>query len=229
MLEGNLIPQMDRPTRTRRKSVDVSAIRLRPRRESLQELLQRAAITEWDGLLVGDGSGSVKEGHCGWSVVVIDRVSRSRHLLYGGFSSGVICEAELLPYILGMHYYDKHYRTSIQQPMRKIAIITDNVSVASLGEQACRIRDPLPKTMTALLAPFRQFRSIGYEFKWRWMKRKTNEFNTAADLVAGLSRGAMIRSRDGGADQALEALKLLEFQSPQAFSLEELKSLHPDN
>lgn len=106
----------------------------RPQRPhaSLNEFLARHNATNWDVVLVGDGSGTDWEHPTAYAVVIIDRLTRRRELLMGGLSQGSVQLAELLPTLHALSWHD-----AIIAPAQRgagfrgwnVHIFTDNSSV----------------------------------------------------------------------------------------------------
>ena len=70
-----------------------------------------------------------------------------------------------------------------------IHIITDSSTVARRLNMATDMTRPMPSGAgTVLGSYFREMSRKGYTFHNHWAKRMSNQFNWAADLIAGLSR-----------------------------------------
>ena len=57
-------------------------------------------------MIVADGSGCRWDIGAGWGGVVIDRHTRGRKLLSGGWSTGTISIAEIMPFLEGLAWYN---------------------------------------------------------------------------------------------------------------------------
>lgn len=104
---------------------------------SLDRVLEHYNITDWDILMIGDGSGYSWNIGCGWSGVIIDRFSMGRKLLWGAWSTGTIMIAEIMPYIHGLAWFDNLHAKDRRRQMRKailnIHVISDNKTIVDQG------------------------------------------------------------------------------------------------
>src|SRR4051794_5701116 len=62
--------------------------------ETLEELIGRLGIKDWDFLILGDGSGSNWNKECGWGAVSIERATLERLVWYGYANRGSVNAAE---------------------------------------------------------------------------------------------------------------------------------------
>lgn len=98
--------------------------------------------------MIGDGSGFSWNIGIGWANVVIDRHSMGRKLLWGGWSSGNIGIAELMPYVHGLAWYEYNHgparRKDLRKPVLKIHVICDNETVVLQGNHTIDRKKLLP-------------------------------------------------------------------------------------
>lgn len=196
--------------------------RLDPCAQTLNHLLARAHIGDWDLLLVGDGSGTGWEDACGWASVLIDRHTSSRKTFYGGMNFGSVNLAEMMPYYQALCWY--HHSHGMRMLKRKCPlrthIITDSQVTALHGNRAAGAYEPLPKVgHRALWAAFREFGALGYQMEFHWVGRSEVDLNVLGDLIAGLSRREMLavnvcESDDPVAIKAARAIGNLQFCDP---------------
>lgn len=200
-----------------------------PDAELLQAVLDRAGITSWDVLLVGDGSGTGWQDACGWAAVLIDRESRGRRLFHGAMNVGSVNFAETMPYLQAINWYDQvggGKDRLKQQGFIRVHIITDSQVIANWGTRAASSGD-LPRKHIMLWAGVRELRRLGYQFYFHWANRSTTLLNWTADLIAGLSRREILQLAGSEHDtdlatRAARALENVRFDDPstgQAISL----------
>lgn len=178
-----------------------------PTDQTLDDVLHLIGNPKWDLFMVGDGSGSGWGSACGWSAILIARHNTSaRRIFYGGMDNGSINFAESMPYMQALSWYDHHYGKAQLQKLKslRVVILTDSQVVATWGASA--MQDPIvaskvPRSQYGLWSMFRSYRDLGYQFDFRWAGRMTTQLNWAADLVAGLSRRAVM---DGATQRQLE-------------------------
>ena len=183
---------------------------------------------------MGDGSGTGWQDACGWAVVMVDRETRARQLFYGGMSDGTVNVAELMPYLQALGYF--HNQGGKQRLKRdglvRVFIITDSRVTATNGTTAVNPTKPLPRSHGPLWAAMREYANLGYAIKFRWAQRSDSLLNWTSDLVAGLSRRAMLRGteqivRGDTATEAAEAIEDVEFVDPESGEAINLQDLNP--
>lgn len=163
----------------------------RPASKRLHVLLDDLGIKNWDVLLVGDGSGSGWEIGCGWGCTILDRVTRTRKLVFGGGNTGTVNVAELMAYVHGMMWYASHLGKDLKRsnPAKviKVHIITDSAVIVNQGG---KVRDHSVEGVAnrALWAAMNDIARQGYSFEYHWIERLSNELNWAADQLAGVAR-----------------------------------------
>ena len=72
---------------------------------TIDECVQQLGITNWDVLIIGDGSGSTWQRAAGWGAVVIDRATNIYSNLCGSFNIGTSTIAEIMPYVYSLIWY----------------------------------------------------------------------------------------------------------------------------
>jgi len=162
---------------------------------SIQEVLKDlgVATTEWDAVIVGDGSGTGWEHSCGWASVLIDHYSSYRVEFYGGWNKGTSHIAEIMPYLEALTWYvagPGSIKTGTSNT-KHIHLITDNANVANCGN-----RQAERGTYPWLWAPFLHIERMGYILKWHWVARNRLALNKLADYISGLCRVEVGRLRN---------------------------------
>lgn len=116
--------------------------------KSLQAVLDHFKITDWDVLMVGDGSGYNWNIGCGWAGVLIDRHTMGRKLYGGAWSAGTIMIAEIMPYIQGLAWYDSVHaeerRAQLRRQVLNVHVICDNKTVVDQGNGVIGRKKMLP-------------------------------------------------------------------------------------
>ena len=197
----------------------------RDSRQLLYDLIHQLGSPKWDLLIVGDGSGSGWDGAAGWAATLVEnRQVPLRRFFYGGCDSGSVNLAESMPYLQSLTWYDTYHG---KERLRKtgllnVHIVTDSQTVAKWGTNAMSAHAELPRKMLALWSGMRELRRLGYNCQFHWLPRQTTELNWVADLIAGLSRGAVIHAKNSDmfkngdvAKAAASAISSLVFYDPE--------------
>lgn len=156
----------------------------------VQAVLDRLQIRQWDVLIAGDGSGTGWKDACGWSHIVVDRISRERELFRGACDGSSINLAEMMPTLHGLTWYhNKHGRGHLHRlGTLHVHIITDSKVTTEHGALAVDLNAALPAANLLFWSGVREFKRKGYQIQFHWLERLTTEWNQCADLVASLSR-----------------------------------------
>lgn len=208
----------------------------RPENISLDAVLQALRISEWDVLLIGDGSGSGWHSACGWASILIDKATRGRRIFHGAMNLGSINVAEGMPYIQAMAWYD-----ATQKALRpnqggtiQVHIITDSSTIATWCNAAADGARATPMGSGLLLGSYiREMSRRGYSFRTHWARRMSNQVNWAADLIAGLSRAGFVNSistpdsTESIADQSAKLLASVELIDPDTKLPMDVYNIHP--
>ena len=161
--------------------------------ESLEQMLERLQIEDWDLVLVGDGSGSNYERQCGWASISIEHQTFERQYWYGAMNYGTVNLAEMLAYLQPLSWYaareDERRRESRKnkqnyKSFRNVHIITDSKYCKQQGES-----DNLsPKKNGGFWRIFDTFTRHGIILHWHWIPRESVELNILVDQVAKETR-----------------------------------------
>lgn len=187
------------PQRSQKPLPDVSP--------DIPRLLERLGITRWDVLIVGDGSGTGWKDACGWSHIVIDRLTRQRKLLKGGMDGASVNIAEMMPTLHGLTWYHNTIgRDRLQQTGTiSVHIVSDSRVTVEHGTIAADLQQPLAETNELFWSGVRNWQRRGYILKFHWLPRSTTDLNKAADLIASMARRAVMAAdaRDLTNDQII--------------------------
>lgn len=158
--------------------------------ESLETLLARLQIDQWDLLLIGDGSGSTWERECGWGCVSVERATFERRVWHGALSHGTVNLAEAMAYLPPLCWYVdrelKNRKAGNKVTIRHVHIVTDSTYLANSGK-----RPTIAKrngNSSPVWNVFRQFSSHGILLHWHWIRRDTIELNRFVDRLSKTAR-----------------------------------------
>jgi len=158
---------------------------------TVSALLTHLKITDWDALIVGDGSGQGWKMGAGWAAVLIDKYSGARKLFYGAMNTGTVTLGELFPYLHALSWYTgrdgpgRHrWRElkSVSQQMQ-IHIVTDSQIVATAGNRPASRR-----SHQELWAAFDEYRKRGYAMTFHHVSRDRADLNILVDEVSRQAR-----------------------------------------
>lgn len=154
----------------------------------LDGLLPKLGITDWDWVVVADGSGTTLDNTCGWGTVVMGRSGRPR-VLHGALSNGTNIMAEVMGVVTGLTYL---YNNLLDSRMvgTKIRCVTD-CQIVTQPESWKKYRD--------LAAWLRFYAREGLEVTMHWVDR--NSF-PVCELCHHIANAARVSS-----DQAGDLLK----------------------
>jgi hypothetical protein len=158
---------------------------------TLQELLKHLQVTEWDALIVGDGSGSGWKQGAGWSAVLIDKYSGARKLFYGALNAGTVTLGELLPYLHALSWYTatdapghrRRKEASLLGKQMHIHIVTDSQIIATSGNNPESRR-----SHRELWKAFDEYVRRGFILKFHYVPRDTVNLNVLVDEVSRQAR-----------------------------------------
>jgi len=206
---------------------------------TLDTVLAKMQNPQWDVLLVGDGSGSGWDGACGWAATLItNQPIPIRRFFYGAMDCGSVNFAESMPYIQALTWYDnQHGKERLRtRGHLQVHVLTDSQTIATWGNRAMGPTQDVPRKQFAIWAAMKELRRNGYHCQFHWAPRQTTELNWAADLIAGLSRGAIMRANDPAevegdnhATRAANAIDNLRFYDPETGQPLDPHALNPQS
>jgi hypothetical protein len=210
--------------------------------DELEDVLEKLNVktSEWDLLLVGDGSGEEWTRPCGWCCALIDRHTGTRKIFTGALSEGTVSLVEIMPYKHALSWYTgskgpmRELRKKIGQRDIRVHIVTDNSYVASYGERLAqgttRIEDVRNNVMD--WAGLMAVQTMGVALYFHHILRTTIALNVLADAVAGESRFGVVTCDQIAALQASTYPSTRQWRTvenrgeaatkPEVFSLENL-------
>lgn len=155
--------------------------------ETLEALLKRLGIADWDFLIVGDGSGSNWTREAGWGAVSIERATMDRMVWSGSVSRGTVNLAEMMAYLQPLEWL-----ASRESDKRKkggarafdIHIVTDSDYCRTTGNSSGRMMSK----NAGLWAVFDAFARHGFVLHWHWIPRENCELNRYCDKLSKLAR-----------------------------------------
>ena len=149
--------------------------------KNIDDLLKEYEITNWDLILIGDGSGNMWDAPVGWSCILIDRNTDKKEKFVGGSSKGTIGMAELMPYVVALNWYNETCRQDSSE--HDVYIFTDSKSTADCGNKVSNRKKNC--TMWQMID---WFESQGYCIQWIHINRNTCYEHGIADQWASNGR-----------------------------------------
>lgn len=152
--------------------------------DDIKDIAKNLGISDYDLLLIGDGSGTIHSNPCGYACVAHEKNKSSLVTHNGGNSSGTNNYAELMPYVHALWHY--HYDRNNRKPITKVEIVSDSEVTVKCGN--------LEYNRTAngaLWASIVWFEQNGYKIHWTHIHRNTNKFSKKCDWLAGRTRQAI--------------------------------------
>lgn len=170
------------------------------KQETINQLLTRLGIplSEWDLLLVGDGSGSKYGYPVGWGCVALKPNQMSRKVYWGGANNGTVNVAEAMAYLIPLTEYAAEVQAAAKKSTRgmdakNVHIITDSRYVQQRGNQTGNIQY---KKNSAIWSGFEVFNRQGIFLHWHHAPRETVGLNFVADILSKEARKLFVGSND---------------------------------
>jgi ribonuclease HI len=139
-------------------------------------------MTDFDIMLVGDGSGTTVDKACGWYCGAYMRPYT--YAFRGGASNGTNNFAELMPYVHALWtLHSMLNRWTYGKQHYKVTIVSDSEVTVRIGNgqyQATKNE--------SLWAAMNWFKDNGYEITWIHVPRNSNPISTLADAEAKKAR-----------------------------------------
>jgi ribonuclease HI len=160
---------------------------------SLEDLLSLLKITEWDYVIVGDGSGSTWQRESGWASTLVENITFKRRSFCGALSNGTSNMAEMLAFLHPLLYLAGN-APQLTNGLQ-VHVITDSNLVARCGNgEQNRIAN------AELWFLFDAFRRKGIRTQFHWIPRDHVDLNRFADELAGRARLAIVDLEQGAVD-----------------------------
>lgn len=162
---------------------------------TLNELLNHLQLThsDWDALIVGDGSGSQWKNPAGWGAVLIERQTGIRTPFWGAINHGTSTVSEIMPYFHALLWYASEgpgrklkATKAAKNDNVRIHIVTDNSTVAQCGN--CTASRHMHKALWAAIDAFRQEQFV---ITFHHIRRTEVSMNILADLLSKEARLAI--------------------------------------
>jgi len=155
-----------------------------------EELMRYLGVTDWDALIVGDGSGSGVGGTGGWAATMIDRHTCYRRLLLGAMSTCSSYLAELMPTLQAMLWYRETLGRAVVARLAgtggvaTVHVVTDSQGLALTGNKTLDRGGPAAPVWAAL------DRACGnkYRLVWHWVRRDQVDLNRLTDYLSRQGR-----------------------------------------
>jgi ribonuclease HI len=153
--------------------------------DSLEALAEQLNLSDFDLLLVGDGSGTVYHQPAGWACVSYDRTLREAYVHTGAVSCGTNNFAELAPFVQALWYHHQAIHPLTSDPLRVTIISDSEVTVRCGNRQYAR------NANGSLWAAIAWFEEHGFDLNWRHIPRNSNAWAAWVDFVAKTGRCTM--------------------------------------
>jgi ribonuclease HI len=177
--------------------------------EPLPALLARLGVgpTEWDWLLVGDGSGSTWDRACGWACAVIERLAdpdTPPAVFSGSCDRGTNIFAEVMAFLAPLQWVqeqekERRKRLNLAPRPVRVHLLTDNQYCSEEMARRDRLRkggQPSPEGKYGeLWCVYEHLGRRGYSLRWHLVGRETVGLHVGADR---LSRACRKHNEDGG-------------------------------
>lgn len=154
--------------------------------KEFRNLLRLYDVTDWDYVIVGDGSGSTWKRAAGWGALVFDRQQPGHDVFVGNVNRGTNNFAELMPYVQTLLYLadceDRRHRAGQPRRFAKVVIFTDS-SYCAGGDKTT-----LKGTHIALWAGIHAMKRAGLVLTWKLVPRATDDFNRLCDVLSKSQR-----------------------------------------
>ncbi len=185
-------------------------------KETFKRMLARLNITEWDLVLIGDGSGSNWRDRCGWGCVSIDRETMSRKVWWGAMSQGTVNFAEMMAYMQPLSCFAAQRKAERKIPgksrkLMQIHIITDSEYCESMGSSGRQS----PKSNGVHWRVFEDFQRQGMLLNWHWINREDVGLNIYADFLSKAARQVAIANELQALLEAVEPHKTVYNYNPR--------------
>lgn len=171
--------------------------------KTLEEVLAANKISQWDLLLVGDGSGSTWQREAGWSCISIEKTTYRRRLWFGAMNAGTVNFAEIMAYLQPLVWYVEQEleirKKTKKVQVRNVHIITDSSYVRSRGDANQGI---VTGKNGPLWEVFKRFAGQGIIIHWHWNRRDELALNHHADEVSKKVR-KQIKAMNASQDEVL--------------------------
>jgi hypothetical protein len=158
------------------------------------EVLSELGVTDWDVLIVGDGSGVGWDRGCAWASVLIEHYSMRRAVFKGVWDPGTVGIAELSAYFHALVAYASgpgktrlHDLLQSRSDARvQVHVITDNETIVrqGLGVYSRKANAPVWAGIDYVV-------STGYRVHWHFLKRDRLGLNQLVDHLSRECRKAV--------------------------------------
>ncbi len=155
---------------------------------ALQDFLADQGVTDWDFVILGDGSGSNWNREAGWASVSIERLTLERLVWWGAMNKSTVNFAEIMAYLQPLNWFQarEQERRSRGRNNRfyDVYIFTDSEYCRQVGAGD----SVAVKKNAAPWAGFDVLRAHGFMLHWRYIPRESVALNHYCDRLARLAR-----------------------------------------
>lgn len=152
--------------------------------QTLSDLLRDLNIksSQWDALLIGDGSASDWRNECGWCSVLIT-YDFQREIFYGSCNKGTNNVAEMMAYVMPLMYLSSQFVPTANRKTCRVRVITDSEYVAKGINGVTNL-----KSNTELWSVLNSAKYNGLSVAAHWIPRDTVDLNKLCHDVANYTR-----------------------------------------
>lgn len=189
---------MPKTNKPKTPTVEADAILSFPERQTLADVFATLQLPACDLLMIGDGSGNMWHRPCGWSGVLVDMQNGGRRLFHGAMNYGSIEFAELMPYLQALAWHSRHHRDASR--LYRVTLVTDSKLLVHHANELLAADGQPPRTLPLPYLMLRGAWELGYRIAPVWYRRTNLQLNVLSDLIAGLSRRAIMSQLPVGED-----------------------------
>jgi len=153
--------------------------------DHLEHVSGQLSLTDFDVLLIADGSGTVSTEPAGWACTVYDRRKQEVLIHTGGWSVGTNNLAELVPFVHALWHLNQGERELVAKPV-VVQIVSDSELTVRCGSGQYERR-----ANGCYWAAIQWFEEHDYLLHWLHVRRNSNLWNEWMDAIAASARQAM--------------------------------------
>jgi ribonuclease HI len=169
----------------------MSILRTDLSKEILNQVSLELNLPAYDLLLIGDGSGTVKDKPCGFACISYDKLRDNIKIHTGALSHGTNNMAELFPYIHALQC-DILEVGPMDKGNRYVEIVSDSELIVKQGRKIYG-----RYSNRALWKAIDGFEELGYTIHWNHVSRNSNVLNELCDKLAGEMRKKLLTDPQG--------------------------------
>ena len=152
-------------------------------KEQFESLAFSLGVSDFDLMIVADGSGTVANKPCGYYEASYYRPDCKIFEHSGACSCGTNNFAELSPFLLALWQFNHNTQGKIfTKAVLDVLCVSDSELTVKCGN-----KEYTRSSNAALWASLAYYESI-YDFTWKWVSRNSNPINKLADVKSRANR-----------------------------------------